>query len=78
MTASLTTSALLAEALGIAEGEITPDIGLETCAQWDSMAHFRIVAAVEETLGRALTPSEIFDMSGYQSVDTLLTERSEA
>ena len=71
MTAS--TATLLAEALQLPPSEITEETGLETCAGWDSMAHFRVVAAIEEALDRPLSPSEIFEITGYASVEALLT-----
>ncbi|WP_269845886.1 acyl carrier protein [Marivita geojedonensis] len=70
---SPTPEALLAEALGLDPSTIGPETALETSAAWDSLAHFRIVAAIEETLARPLTPDEIFSATDYQSIGALLT-----
>ncbi len=63
---------LLAEALGLDPSEISESTSLETCPSWDSLAHFRIVAALEEALDRPLVPTEIFDVTNYESVKAVL------
>ena len=63
---------LLAEALGLAPSDISESTSLETCPSWDSLAHFRIVAALEESLDRPLSPTEIFDVTDYKSIETLM------
>ena len=63
---------LLAEALGLAPSEISESTSLETSPSWDSLAHFRVVAAVEELLDRPLSPSEIFDVTDFESIKALL------
>ncbi|MEP5728521.1 MAG: acyl carrier protein [Sulfitobacter sp.] len=78
MTVDPKTAALLAEALGMAPAEITNETGLETTEGWDSLAHFRVVLAVEEAIGRSLSTTEIFETVGYESVNALLQPNSEA
>jgi acyl carrier protein len=67
------TATLIADALGLEPSEINEGTGLETSASWDSLAHFRIILAIEETLGRPLSPAEIFETTDYLSVDKLLS-----
>ncbi len=63
---------LLAKSLGLSAEEITTETTLESCANWDSLAHLRLILAIEETLGRALEPTEIFEISGFTDVERLL------
>lgn len=66
---------ILAEALGLAPSQISENTSLETCPNWDSLAHFRVVAAVEELLDRPLSPSEIFDVVDFESIKALLVTK---
>lgn len=66
------TQALVADALGLASSEITAQTGLATTAQWDSLAHMRIVLGVEESLGRQLGPDEIVSIMTAEDVAVLL------
>ena len=63
---------ILAKALDLAEQDVTEDIALETCANWDSLAHLRLVMAIEAEIGRPLDPTEVFGLSGYRDVVSLL------
>jgi len=63
---------LIAEALGASEADITADTTIDTAEAWDSLAHFRVVLGLEQTLGRPLSPPEIFDLNGFQSVVAIL------
>lgn len=63
---------ILAKALDLAEQVVTEDISLETCANWDSLAHLRLVIAIEAAIGRPLEPTEVFGISGYDDVVLLL------
>ena len=78
MTTLPTTAAIIADALGLSASEINEGIGLETCPSWDSLAHFRLILGIEETLGRPLSPTEIFETTDYLSVDKLLSAKAEA
>ncbi|MEW9920921.1 acyl carrier protein [Marimonas sp. MJW-29] len=74
MTETTKAKQLLADALGLAPSEIGQDTSFESCNSWDSLAHFRVVAAIEEILGRQLSPTEIFEMADFASIETLLAE----
>ena len=65
---------LLAEALGLSASHISDNTNFETCENWDSLAHFRVIAAIEEALGRSLTAEEIFTATDYVGVKSLLSE----
>ena len=72
MTISETATQLLAGALGVPASEITNDTSIEQSAAWDSLAHFRVVLALEESIGRSLSPLEVFELNGFKSVVTIL------
>jgi acyl carrier protein len=67
---------LLAEALGCPEEEIVADSAIGTQLQWDSLAHIKIVLALEERLGRSLTTDEIVAVTSLAAIEQVL--RSEA
>ncbi len=39
---------LVADMLGVSSSEVTPELSRDESGAWDSLAHFRIVTAVEE------------------------------
>ena len=65
---------IFADSLGLASEAVNESLSLETCAAWDSLAHFRVVMAIETQLGRSLTPTEILSISDLASVVTLLEQ----
>ncbi|GAB1510321.1 acyl carrier protein [Actinophytocola sp. KF-1] len=50
---------LVADVLEIPVAEISPDTGPATTAQWVSLKHLQIVAAVEDAYRVSFTPREI-------------------
>ena len=72
MSADQKTLEILAEALGLPEAQIDDSTDIETCPSWDSLAHFRVVVAVEAAIGRQLDPIEIVELNGYRSVRELV------
>jgi acyl carrier protein len=50
---------LIAEMLDLAAGEVRPEMRREDTGAWDSMAHFRLVTAVESAFAVRLTMEEI-------------------
>lgn len=64
--------ALIAEALNLSRESVKPETSLMTSPEWDSLAHFRIVLALEERLGRALDPLEITTLADLASVERIL------
>jgi len=63
---------LLAEALGVDPKVVDENVSLRQTSAWDSLAHFRIVLALEERLGRKLTPIEVVSVRDFQSVSNLI------
>jgi acyl carrier protein len=72
MTSEETAIQLLASALGISESEIGRKTSIESSKAWDSLAHFRVVLALEEAIDRSLTPVEVFDLNGFENVVAIL------
>ncbi|MEM9288357.1 MAG: acyl carrier protein [Pseudomonadota bacterium] len=50
-----------------------PETSLLTTPAWDSLAHIRLVLAVEAHVGRQLTPDEIVSIVSLSDVHVLLT-----
>lgn len=67
---------LLAEALMTTTKEIPLDIRFDQSERWDSLAHMRIVLAVEALLGRSLETSEILSIESLASIAEILAKKS--
>lgn len=68
MSAQQTALRLLADALSLTPETVPGDARLGTVEQWDSLAHTRLLMAIEEKLGRMLTPDEAV---AIESVDDI-------
>lgn len=65
---------LLSKALGVSEDEINSDTSIHTHQAWDSLAHLRLVLALEEKLDQRLTPDKLVSIVDYSSVSSILLE----
>jgi len=63
---------LLATALAMPKSDIGPKTSLSETKEWDSLAHMRIILAIEEQLGRCLSPDEILETKDFGTVDRLI------
>lgn len=72
MTARAQATRLLAEALMLEAQDVGDDTALGHTAQWDSMAHLRLVLALEAQLGRTLSPEDVVAIADFASVVDLL------
>jgi acyl carrier protein len=63
---------LIATALNMDPAGIDATTGLATTPQWDSLAHFRLVLALEERLARKLDPAEIVSIVDVSAVEALV------
>ena len=68
------TTSIMSTAFDIPPETITTDIALGVSAAWTSLSHMRLIFAVEDELGRRLTPNEIVGLSNAQQVDALLSD----
>ena len=67
-----TARALVATALDLPPEHVAADAGMLTLDAWDSLAHLRIVLALEQHIGRALEGEEITRIEGVADVAALL------
>ncbi len=65
-------STLLAVALGLDPAAVDENVSIDQTPTWDSLAHFRLMLALEEHLGRKLTPVEVVSVRDFQTVSRLL------
>ncbi len=63
---------LLAAALQVQPESLNQDASIATVPAWDSLAHVRLMAAIEEALGRKLTSDEIVTVVGLPAIVALL------
>lgn len=63
---------LLAEALVLTAAEVDDATALGVTAQWDSLAHLRLILALEGNLGRRLTPEEIVSIASLSDVVAII------
>ena len=65
---------LLGKALNMAPQEIGPDTRLGLVPQWDSLAHMRLILAIEARLGRQLDPREILSIDSPGALADILRQ----
>ncbi|WP_350050400.1 phosphopantetheine-binding protein [Marivibrio sp.] len=63
---------LLASVLQCSVQEVPPYGSMETVSGWDSLAHMRLAAALEERLSRDLTSEELLELESVEDIDRLL------
>ena len=64
--------ALLAEALDLAPEAVDEEVEAESLEAWDSLAHLRLVLAIEARSGRQLEPEEILAITSLAEIARLL------
>jgi acyl carrier protein len=64
--------ALLADALQVDLALVDERTALGGSPQWDSLAHTRLILAVEERLGRPITPPEVLRLTSLVELGELL------
>lgn len=55
--------------------EVPPDATLGHPPAWDSLAHMRLVLALEEVLGHQLSPVQIVSLAGLADIQALLDDQ---
>lgn len=68
---------MLASALLIDPDGVGPQTRAGITAEWDSMAHVRLVLELEARLGRTLAAEEILSLHGFTDVRALLSAPSD-
>jgi acyl carrier protein len=62
-------------ALDLSETSDLKDLAYGTQAEWDSIGHLQLVAAIEGAFGIAIAPEDVVNMVDYGSVCGVLRER---
>ena len=68
--------ALLATALKIEPDAVDAGAALGITPEWDSLAHMRLILALEERLGRQLEPETIVGITNLDQIAALLAADS--
>ena len=63
---------LLASVLEIKAAEIADDAGIGQLAGWNSLAHMRLIMAMETDMGRPLSPGNVVAIGSLRDVATVL------
>lgn len=66
---------LLAEALALSESDLPPNPRLGQVEQWDSLAHMRILLAIEERLGKPLDADVAVTIESLDDIARVLAAR---
>lgn len=69
-----TARGLLAAAMEMEVADIPDDAAIGRLENWDSLAHMRLILALEEHLGAALTPDTVVGLGSLADVVTVLEE----
>lgn len=69
---SKTVNALFAEALEIDPALVTDDLQYNSIGEWDSVAHMRVIAALEEAYDILIDTDDIIDMSSVAKAKEIL------
>jgi len=72
MTECVQAKKLLAEAANCESAMIPDDVRIGTFERWDSLAHLRLVLAIEQKIGRQLDPDEAVRIESLADVTALL------
>jgi acyl carrier protein len=70
--ATVDAKAILASALEVEVTEIPDDASLDSFEPWDSLAHMKLIMALEGEVGRTLDVEEILAIVDLKSLDALM------
>jgi len=70
---SNTAVSILAQALALDAGAISTETGIGVTPQWDSMAHMRLILALEQHLGRQLPADDMLSISCLNDIKAILS-----
>lgn len=65
---------IFAETLQIDPAQVTDDLKYNAIAEWDSVGHMSLVAALEETFGILLDTDDIIDLSSVGQARAILAK----
>ena len=55
--------------------DISSDFGIDSCEQWDSITHLKLVASIEDQFQIQLSPEEQTDMLTLELIEHVLNGR---
>ena len=55
--------------------DISNDFGIDSCEQWDSITHLKLVASIEDQFQIQLSPEEQTDMLTVELIEHVLNGR---
>lgn len=67
------TRSILSECLNLDETNIDKKLNINNTADWDSLAHLRLVCAIEEEIGRSLSAMEVLNIESASDVENLIS-----
>ncbi|MBL9184511.1 MAG: acyl carrier protein [Verrucomicrobiaceae bacterium] len=65
---------VFAQVLGLEEGAISDATAPDNAPQWDSLAHLRLVMAVEEEFGISIPAEQVMDMVSFKIAALMVEE----
>lgn len=71
----MTARRLLAEALALSESDLPANPRLGQIDQWDSLAHTRILMAIEERIGRPLDAETAITIESLDDIARVIAAR---
>ena len=63
---------ILAEATNVGPEELDENASMATLEEWDSLAHMRIILAVEEFLGRQIAPETLIEIASVKDIAEII------
>lgn len=63
---------ILAEATNLGPEELDENASMTTLDGWDSLAHMRIILAVEELLGRQIAPEKLVEIANLEDIAEII------
>jgi len=69
---------LLAQALEVGADSLSDDTSMNSSEAWDSLAHIRVIAAIENHLGGELDTMEILEIEQLSDIAAILERHSAA
>ena len=75
MSAMTTARRLLAEALALPEEKVPDDARIGGLEQWDSLAHTRMLLALEERLGKPLDAEDAVKIESLADIVAVIENR---
>lgn len=64
---------LLAKALNVREQDVDSSTMIGITQQWDSLAHMRLILALEEALGSELDMEAVVNIANFSDVEAMLS-----